>query len=66
MLCYASGYLEAQLIKAQLESAGVPVYLAGESVAAIYGLTVGPTAQYRVFVPKNFLEQAQSIIKNQS
>jgi Putative prokaryotic signal transducing protein len=66
MVCTASGYLEAQIIKAQLESAGVPVYLAGESAATIYGLSVGPMAEYRVYVPQNRLEFARTVVNTKS
>lgn len=60
----ASSYMEAQIAKAQLESAGVPVFLAGHSIGSIYGLTVGPMAEVTVFVPQSRAQEAVQILNS--
>ncbi len=58
----AQGLLQAEVIKGKLESAGVPVLLAYESVGPIYGLTVDGLGQVRVQVPARYAEDAQAVL----
>jgi hypothetical protein len=53
VLCNASGYVEAQLIKMDLEAAGIPVLI---NAGANLGLTVP------VMVPKSRLDEAREIV----
>ena len=59
----ASGDLEAQVIKAYLQDAGIPVMLQGEALGRVYGLTVGKIAQVRVYVPAPLAERALDLLR---
>jgi hypothetical protein len=57
----AAGFLEAQMLKAQLEAANIPVMLqAGTSL----GFTVGSLGEVPVLVPKSRWEEARDILEN--
>jgi hypothetical protein len=58
----ASGYLDAQLIKVQLEGAGIPVLL---HAGAKLGLTVGDLGAVPVMVPKSRVDEALAILDGQ-
>lgn len=58
-VCRASGYLEGQLIKAQLEGAGIPVLL---HAGAKLGFTVGDLGAVPVLVPMSRREEALDIL----
>lgn len=58
----AQGLLQAEVIKGKLESAGIPVLLAYESVGPIYGLTVDGLGQVRVQVPARYADDAQVVL----
>jgi hypothetical protein len=58
----AQGLLQAEVIKGKLESAGIPVLLAYESVGPIYGLTVDGLGQVRVQVPARHADDAQALL----
>ncbi len=60
-----SGYLSAQLIKAQLESSGIPVLLNWDSVGNLYPGFVGRTSEVTIFVPENMAELASKIIQGE-
>ncbi len=58
-VCRASGYLDAQMVKAQLESAGIPVLLhAGSKL----GFTVGDLGAVPILVPISRQDEALAII----
>jgi hypothetical protein len=59
-VCRASGYLDAQMIKAQLESAGIPVLL---HAGAKLGFTVGDLGAVPVLVPKSRQAEARQVLK---
>lgn len=59
VVCKASGYIDAQMTKAQLESAGIPVLL---HAGAKLGLTIGDLGAVPVMVPKSRLEEAKKIV----
>ncbi len=61
-----NGYLRAQLVKAQLESAGIPVLLSWDSVSNIYPGFVGRTSEVKIFVPENMAGQAADILRANS
>ena len=58
----ASGQLEAQVIKAKLESFGIPALLAYESLGIVMGLTVDGLGEVRVLVPRDQAEETQSLL----
>lgn len=64
LLCEAPNELDAVFIKGRLESAGVPVYVASESVAQLYGITQGRLARAKIFVPASKLEEARRILSD--
>ena len=53
----------ANIIKAHLESEGIPVYLKYESASIIYGITVDGIGEVRILVPKELAEEAKKIIE---
>jgi ribonuclease BN (tRNA processing enzyme) len=55
----------ASLLAGRLEEEGIPVFLKKEEAAgSIYGLTIGPLANIKVFVPHAKLEQARRLLEN--
>lgn len=62
----AANYLEAQAIKAYLESSDIPVFLLDEAIGTTLGLTYGPLAQVRVFVPEPLAGRAQELLEEQA
>ncbi len=59
----AQGHLVAEVIKAKLESAGIPVLLDYESIGRIYGITVDGLGEVRVKVPAAFVEEALDLLR---
>jgi hypothetical protein len=57
------GELRANIIKAHLESEGIPVYLKYESAGIIYGITADGIGEVRILVPEEFAEEAKKIIE---
>lgn len=58
----ANGNLEAETVKALLESFGIKSYINQESAGLAYGLTVGPLADAEILVNQKDLAEAKSII----
>lgn len=58
----ANGQLEGQMIRAFLESHGIPVLAYEESVGMTYGLTITPLGQVDIRVPEAQAEEAQQIL----
>ena len=56
------GKLAAEMIKLTLESFGIDVLLAQESVGEVYGLTVGPLGETSVMVPTTKAAEAREIL----
>ncbi|NMC77934.1 MAG: DUF2007 domain-containing protein [Chloroflexi bacterium] len=54
----ANGMLEAETIRAFLESMGIEAFVSQESVGMTYGLTVGPLGEARIYVPDDQVDQA--------
>ncbi|MDB5081008.1 MAG: hypothetical protein JWP00_2932 [Chloroflexi bacterium] len=59
-VCRASGYLDGQMIKAQLEGAGIPVLL---HAGAKLGFTVGDLGAVPVMVPMSRRDEALDILE---
>ena len=59
------GEAAANIIKAHLESEGIPVYLKYESAGIIYGIIADGIGEVRILVPREFAEEAKQIIKPQ-
>lgn len=59
----AKGYLDAQVLKAALESEGIPVLLQGETASQAFGIWVGDIGRIQIFVPESRAEEARSILK---
>ena len=55
----------ANIIKAHLESEGIPVYLKYESAGIIYGIIADGIGEVKILVPKEFQEEARRIIEPQ-
>lgn len=56
------GIIRAQLVRSYLEDAGIPVHLAGEAVAGVYGLLQGPLSIVRVYVPAAVADEARALL----
>ena len=61
----AQGMLRAQVIRAKLEEAGIPVMLGYESVGQIMGITVDGLGEVHVLVPTRCADEAQALIEEQ-
>jgi hypothetical protein len=57
------GELPASVIKAHLESEGIPVLLQYESASKVFGLTVDGLGEVRILVPRECAEEAKRIIE---
>jgi hypothetical protein len=60
------GLLRAQVIKAKLEGAGIPVLLDYESLGRVIGITVDGLGEVRILVPAPYADQAQMLIEEES
>jgi hypothetical protein len=56
----------ANVIKAHLESEGIPVFLEYESASLIYGITADGIGEVRILVPGKLAEEAKLIIQPQT
>jgi hypothetical protein len=57
------GQAVAHVLKAHLESEGIPVLLEYESASLIYGITVDGIGEVRILVPAECAEEARRIIE---
>ena len=62
-VCVEQGLLRAQVIKAKLEDAGIPVLLEYESIGPIIGITVDGLGRVRVLVPSQYANVARALIE---
>jgi len=62
-VCVEQGLLRAQVIKAKLEDAGIPVLLEYESVGPIIGITVDGLGRVSILVPDQYADVARALIK---
>lgn len=58
----AANLMEAHVVKARLESEGIPALIRGEALAAIYGLTAGNLAAAKVLTPAPLADKAIAIL----
>ncbi len=58
----AANRMEAEIVRAHLESEDIPVALAGEAVGTVFGLTTGPLAQVQVLVPAPLADRARDLL----
>lgn len=58
----AQGQLPAHMVKARLESAGIPVLLRYESAGLVYGITVDGLGEVGVWVPVSRAAEAQRLL----
>jgi hypothetical protein len=56
------GGMNARSIVAALNGRGIPARSQGEAVGEIYGLTLDGLGEVSIYVPKEFLEEAKSIL----
>jgi len=66
VVCIEQGLLRAQVIKAKLEDAGIPVLLDYESLGRVIGITVDGLGEVRILVPAPYADQAQMFIEEES
>ena len=59
----ANGKLSAEMIKAFLETSGIPVLLNQESAGIALGLTVGPLGVVDILVPVEYETQARELLE---
>ena len=57
------GLLRAQVVKAKLEDADIPVLLDYESVGPIMGITVDGLGEVRVKVPAEYADEARMLLE---
>ena len=57
------GLLRAQVVKAKLKDADIPVLLDYESIGPIYGITVDGLGEVRVKVPAEYADEARILLE---
>lgn len=57
------GLLRAQVVKAKLEDADIPVLLDYESVGPVMGITVDGLGEVRVKVPAEYADEARMLLE---
>lgn len=60
----ASNQIEAEIVKARLESEGIPALLKYESLGSVYGFTVDGLAQVEVQVPLKCAQAAEKLVND--
>jgi hypothetical protein len=58
----AANLMEAQVVKARLESEGIPAFIRNEAAGVIYGLTAGSLARADVLVPGPLADKAVELL----
>lgn len=56
------GQAEAEIVKAKLESNGIPVHLKREALQIVYGFKLDGLGKVEVQVPQPLLKQAQAVL----
>ncbi len=62
---YSGTYMEAQVMKAHLESEGIPAILKYEGAGMIFGITVDGLGETTILVPDYLAEDAIEILRGQ-
>lgn len=58
------GHTLAEMIRARLESEGIPVALSYQSVGRVLGITVDGLGEVRITVPEPLADRAREILAN--
>lgn len=58
-----NGQLDAEMIKAFLESFQIHAIISGESLGSVYGLTVGPLGEVKILVPPEEADTAVDLLR---
>ena len=58
------GWDVAQIYKAKLEAAEIPVLLQYESAGLVFGLTVDGLGEVRIMVPEAFAAEAEALLED--
>ena len=64
-ICVVYGPLKAQVIRAKLEQAGIPVLLRYESIGPVIGITVDGIGEVHICVPAGHADEARALIEEQ-
>ncbi len=64
-ICVVHGLLRAQVVKAKLEQAGIPVLLNYESVGPIIGITADGLGEVQIRVLSKYADEARALIEEQ-
>ncbi len=64
LLVITSNHLEASIIEGKLREQGIAVTIQKEAAGMLYGLTSGPLAEAKIFVPANQKEAAEKILSD--
>jgi hypothetical protein len=62
MVWIAHGMLDAEMIRALLESYEIPSQLFQESAGVVYGMNFGPLGEVKIYVSKLQASQAKKIL----
>jgi hypothetical protein len=65
IVCVVQGLLQAQVIKAKLETADIPVLLDYESLGPVFGITVDRLGEVRILVPDRHVDEARALIEEE-
>ncbi|MEA2646360.1 MAG: putative prokaryotic signal transducing protein [Chloroflexota bacterium] len=58
--------MEAEVLRAALETAGIPVVTTSEFVGRLYGLTSQELGAVRLLVPRSRVEEARELVNGSS
>jgi len=62
----SQGMLPAEVVRAKLESAGIPVLLKYEAIGQIIGLTVDGLGRVDVLVPEEYAADAEYLLQEET
>ena len=65
IVCIEHGMMRAEVIKAKLEDAGIPVWLDYESLGRVYGITFDGLGEVRILTPIQYADEARALIEEQ-
>jgi len=60
------GFLEAEILKAKLESYDVPCMLKQETVGRLFGLTLSKLGRVKLIVPLEYKDKAEEILNEKA
>jgi len=66
LVYHSQGMLGAEVVKAKLEDAGIPVLLKYEAVGQLFGLTVDGLGGVEVHVPEEYAEDAKALLEEEA